>query len=554
MRQLPGFLKRLRIGNVVSSIAVAAALITAAPGAQAADLQVNTDDGPLKGLLVGNIVEFRGIPYARPPVGRLRWMPPEKPTPWNYVRQAKEFGPECLQVTTLGPFAGPANANEDCLYLNVYSPDVDAAKHEKLPVIVWLHGGGNYDGGGDQYDGSKLASQGHTVVVTINYRLGLLGFLANPALDVEGHPFGNYGLLDQQAALRWVKRNIGHFGGDKNNVTVGGQSAGSVDSEAAVLSPLAAGLLDRAIFQSIILEPASLPVAEAKGSAFAVAAGCGSAASAATAKCLRALSAQQIFDLSGTASATSPYVGNLIADGQILPTGTFVAAIAAGKFNHVPIMSGQVEDEENFFLGITEYFETPRKPVSKEDYQTRINAFNAASYPPGTAAKATSLYSLNGFATPQLALDAIGTDSFACAQRHTNILFAAQVPVYMYEFDDRTAPSYFPALPGFQALAYHTSDIQYLFPGWHGGNLGIPHPLNAKQEQLSDKLVSLWTNFARTGNPNGQGNGPWPRYTGDRSPNRASILSEDIPTLSTFTDNQYAAAHKCSFWDKIQTY
>ena len=215
MRQLPGFLKRLRIGNVVSSIAVAAALITATPGAQAADLQVNTDDGPLKGLLVGNIVEFRGIPYARPPVGRLRWMPPEKPTPWNYVRQAKEFGPECLQVTTLGPFAGPANANEDCLSLNVYSPDVDAAKHEKLPVIVWLHGGGNYDGGGDQYDGSKLASQGHTVVVTINYRLGLLGFLANPALDVEGHPFGNYGLLDQQAALRWVKRNIGHFGGDR---------------------------------------------------------------------------------------------------------------------------------------------------------------------------------------------------------------------------------------------------------------------------------------------------------------------------------------------------
>ncbi len=168
------------------------------------------------------------------------------------------------------------------------------------------------------------------------------------------------------------------------------------------------------------------------------------------------------------------------------------------------------------------------------------------------ATKAKALYPLNGYATPQLALDAIGTDSLACAQRHTNQLLSSQVPLYMYEFDDRTAPSYFPKMPGFQPLAYHTSDIQYVFPLWHGGNLGIQHELNNKQEDLSDKLVTAWTNFAWTGNPNGQGNSPWPLYK--NKPNAPGILSESIPALSTFTDAHYNAAHKCDFWDSISTY
>jgi para-nitrobenzyl esterase len=335
-------------------------------------------------------------------------------------------------------------------------------------VIVWIHGGGNLDGASDGYDGSKLAAQGHTVVLTINYRLGLLGFLAHPALDAEGHYFANYGTLDQQAVLRWVQRNIAGFGGDKNNVTVGGQSAGSVNSESNVMSPLSAGLFHRAIFQSIILEPTPLPAAEVKGVAFSVAAGCGPGTNAATAKCMRSLTAQQIFDLSGTASTSAPYLSNIIQDGQILPS-QFVPAIQAGQFNHMPIMSGEVEDEGNFFIGINEYFANPRVPVSVADYNASIAAFGTnPSYPPGTEAKAKSLYPLYAYPTPQLALDALETDPFACAQRHTNQLLSSQVPVYMYEFDDRTAPSYFPKMPGFQSLAFHTVDIQYLFPLWHG--------------------------------------------------------------------------------------
>lgn len=536
-------------------LAAGAILASTILTAQASDpTSVQTKEGPVKGFLTNGIAEFRGIPYAAAPVGDLRWRPPVPHAPWTKVLEATKFGPQCLQVTTLGPFAGPPNDNEDCLYLNVYSPRVDPAPKEKLPVIVWIHGGGNVDGASDAYNGKKLARQGHTVVVTINYRLGLLGFLAHPSLDAEGHPFGNYGILDQQAALRWVKRNIDQFGGDRNNVTLGGQSAGSIDTESNMISPLAAGLFDRAIVQSILLEPAPLPAAEANGKAFAAAAGCGSGPDPTAAKCLRALSAHQIFKLSGTPSTQAPYETILIADGQILPKTTFVAAIQNGKFNHMPVMSGQTQDELTFSLGITEYFKSPRVPASKADYQATIDSFNSKAYPPNTAAKVAHLYPLSVYAAPELALDRILTDPLACAQRHTNLLLASQVPVYMYEFNDRTAPSYFPQMPGFQPLAYHTGDIQYLFPGWHGGNLGIPHDLNDKQAGLSNKLVAAWTNFAAVGNPNGQGNSPWPRYNSQPNSNTPAILSEDIPALTTFTNAQYDAAHQCKFWDSVSTY
>jgi para-nitrobenzyl esterase len=536
----------------LSAIVAAAALATPMQAKAESDTRVNTLQGPVEGFLKAGVAEFLGIPYAKPPVGNLRWTPPEPHTPWTNVRDAKKFGNICLQVTTLGPFAGPANANEDCLYLNVYSPDVHPAKGEELPVIVWIHGGGNVDGGSNDYDGSKLATQGHTVVVTINYRLGLLGFMSHPAIDAEGHHFSNYGILDQQAALRWVQENIAKFGGDKNNVTLGGQSAGCVDTESNVMSPLAKGLFHRAIFESVVLEPTPLATAEAHGVAFAVAAGCGAGTDAATAKCMRSLTAEQIFTLSGTDSTEAPYETQITQDGTVLPN-RFVAAIENGDFNHMPVMSGFVEDESNFGLGITEFFKNPQVPASVTDYNNRIAAFGAnTSYPPGTQAVAASLYPLANYSSPQLALDAIGTDSTACTQRHTNQLLSTQVPVYAYEFDDRTAPSYFPVMPGFMPLAYHTSDIQYLFPLWHGGPQGIEHPLNSLQEDLSDQLVAAWTNFAWTGNPNGQGNSPWPRF--QEKENKPGVLIENIPNLSTITDAQLSAKHKCVFWDSISTY
>jgi para-nitrobenzyl esterase len=297
-------------------------------------------------------------------------MPPVSHAPWKQTLQAIAFAPTCAQVTTLGVFAGPANNNADCLYLNIFTPAVKKGKATggvgKLPVIFWIHGGGNVDGESNDYDGSKLAAQGNTVVVTLSYRLELLGYFAHPAIDHEGHLFGNHGILDQQFALKWVHNKIAQFGGDPNNVTVGGQSAGSNNTEANVVSPLSKGLFNRAIFQSVLAEPSPLATAESQGTAFAVAAGFGSGSTPAIAACLRGLSVAKIMALEGTVSASGPFVVNpdgLISGGQILPTGSFTSAIKAGQFNHMPIISGTTEDEPIFELAIEEFFENPRVPV-----------------------------------------------------------------------------------------------------------------------------------------------------------------------------------------------
>nr|WP_244406208.1 carboxylesterase family protein [Methylocella silvestris] len=548
--------------RAVFTIAAAALALAAPAQAKAGPLRVDTVEGPVKGFVKDGVAEFLGVPYAAPPVGNLRWTPPKKHAPWTRVLQATSFGPQCAQVTTLGLFAGPANNNEDCLYLNVFSPNLNPTGKGKLPVIVWIHGGGNIDGASDGYDGAKLASQGDAVVVTINYRLGVLGFMAHPALDAEGHPFANYGILDQQAALQWVKRNIASFGGDKNNVTLGGQSAGSLDTQVNMVSPAAAGLFHRAIWESGVQEPAPLPFAEQSGTSFAVAAGCGSGSDAATAKCLRSLTVAQIMKVQGTESASFYPTGNgIVADGQIIPSNGIKAQFASGQFNHVPVMSGSTHDEGNFGLAITEYYKKPRVAFTADDFKSFVTATYTGNsgpagspppYPAGTVDKVLARYPLDAYPTPQLAMDAVATQGaafFACPTRQILKSIANQVPVYAYEFNDQTAPFYFPKMPGFQPLAYHTADIQYLFPLWHGGADGIPHELNNKQQALSDKLVKAWTNFAWTGNPNGQGNSPWPRYV--LQPNKSFYLSENIPTLSTISDAQYAAENKCDLWDTV---
>jgi para-nitrobenzyl esterase len=337
-----------------------AALLLAAP-AKAADRPgplVQTTEGPVQGFSAYGMNQFLGIPFATAPVGALRWQPPKPHAAWTQPLSATAFGKTCAQITELGVFAGPVSVSEDCLFLNVFTTS-GATKpgSKKLPVLVWIHGGGLFDGESNDYDAGALVKTGPagpTVVVTINYRLGLLGYLGHPALDAEGHDFANYGLMDQQEALRWVHRNIAAFGGDPGNVTVGGQSAGATSTAAVMISPASAGLLHRAIFESgPLLTVAPLALAESRGAAFAAAADCGQDASAAAAACLRALSVPKILALQGTAASNGPFVTGLIVDGTILPIPAD-AAWSTGKFNNMPIMNVSVKDEGAFASSINE--------------------------------------------------------------------------------------------------------------------------------------------------------------------------------------------------------
>jgi para-nitrobenzyl esterase len=529
--------------------------------------RVETAEGPVIGFERDGVFEFLGIPYAQPPVGELRWMPPQPVKHWEWPRKATRFGNTCAQVTELGVFAGPASIHEDCLYLNVFTTNIgkgrweeaDGKEHAGHPVLVWIHGGGNVDGESNDYDATSLAKGGSqgtpTVVVTLNYRLGLFGFLAHPALDAEKPLHDNYGILDQQAVLRWVKRNIASFGGDPDRVALGGQSAGAQDTGVNQISPLAAGLFNRAIYESSPLSGiAAYSVGLARGQAFAKAAGCGTDASPGTAACLRKLTPAEILQLQGTPNANGPYVTGPMLDGTIMPV-TPVTAWTTGKFNKMPIMGGNVQDEANFGIGITEYFATPQAPITAEQYVKNVTATytgpeysGGPTYPAGTVEKVLAQYPANlNNLTPQEVFDLVGTHPGACRNVIVDELWAKWVPVYEYEFNDQEAPYYFPIMPGFTPLAAHTIDIQFLFKDWHGSLLGVNHPadLSEAEQVLSDELISAWTNFAAKGNPNRHDNMPWPRFT--TAMNAPAILSEK-PGLGTFTLQQWSANHNCTFW------
>jgi para-nitrobenzyl esterase len=525
---------------------------------------VNTTDGPVRGFVREGVRTFLGIPYAAPPVGDLRWMPPEPPES-HALLDATKFGNTCPQVTTLGAFAGPANTTEDCLYLNVFTTSLKGSK----PVIVWIHGGGNVTGETNDYDGAKLATGGPngtpTVVVTLNYRMGLFGFLSQDDLNAEGHPWGNYGILDIQAALRWVQDNIAAFGGDPNNVTLGGQSAGASDTSANLVSPLAEGLFHRAILQSsptvswVATTEGSAATALQRGNDFAAAAGCSDAA------CLRELSSERILQLQGTPNANGPYVTGPFVDGTIIPMQA-VVAWSTGQYHKMPIMGGATREESTFGESIRQYFATGNAPLTEEEYVARVNAtYVPPSYVEGAADEVLVTYPPGS--NPQAAYERSFTDPGKCRTLHVLELLAASNanhPVWGWDFTYQDAPYYFPEMPNpenpsgnFLAKASHTIDIQFLFPNWHGGNLGVnldqftglPRELQGDEITLSDQLVATWTNFAATGDPNGGGAPEWPEFTVD-SP---TFLQQDIPN-ATETEAQYRDFYQCDFWDQLLVY
>jgi para-nitrobenzyl esterase len=505
--------------------------------ARAADApKVQTSDGPIQGLYARGVTEFLGIPYAAPPVGDLRWRPPQPPAKWSESLLTIAFGNTCVQ-NQAGKFAHPS-LTEDCLYLNVYTPKNYAEKSASRPVLVWFYGGGLIAGESNDYDGGKLADKGDSVVVTVNYRVGTLGFFAHPALDGEGHDIGNYGLMDQQFALKWVQANIANFGGDPHNVTIFGQSGGATAVMANLVSPKAAGLFQKIINESGTHAVATpLSDAEKIGERFAAKAGC----SQDVAACLRALSPATIVTLG------PPSASFFILDGKIITQAPY-ESFKSGQFNQVPIMTGLTADEQAFFL--PELQGGPPAPLSAAEF----NAF-VASFGNNWSSAILADYPLSSYASPSLAEIAVAQGSKACTARSFDQLWSQYVPVYAYQFDDETAPSYLPKA-SYPTRAFHTSELPYLFPLFHGGQ-GTPHPLNDAQEHLSDQLVAWWTNFARTGNPNAHDDvkSLWQKYS-TTSDDVLMITQANTHMTSGYGSQTYPENMKndCALWDKVNTY
>jgi para-nitrobenzyl esterase len=511
--------------------------VTAVPAADPpSGSTVKTAYGPVQGTASNGVAQFLGIPFAAPPVGDLRWKPPQAPTPWTATRAATSFGGSCVQNQP-GQFAKPSD-NEDCLYLNVFTPANFVSTPANRPVMVWFYGGGLVAGETNDYDGSKLARQGDAVVVTVNYRVGTLGFFAHPALDGEGHDFGNYGLQDLQFALKWVQANITHFGGNAHNVTIFGQSGGATAVMGTLVSPTAKGLFQRIINESgthVIVAP--LPEAEKAGQAFAAKAGCTGPDAAA---CLRKLTPQDILK---TAVAPASYY---IQDGKTIVEPTY-QSFTSGRFNHATILTGVVADEQAFFL--PEVSGGPSTPLTAP----QVEAF-AGTYDPARAKDILAAYPLSAYDSPSLQEIAMAQGNKACTARNFDQVWSHYVPVYAYQFDEETTPSYLPQA-SYPTRAFHTSELLYIFPGFKGGQ-GTAHPLTPTQEKLADQLVAYWTNFARTGNPNGKDTPTkWTPYS--PKSDDVMILKSPKPYMTTGYGKQtYANNMKndCAMWDGINAY
>jgi para-nitrobenzyl esterase len=514
-------------------LTISVLLLTVAPslrGATTGHSVVITEQGPVVGTVTPDLRKFLGIPYAAPPVGDLRWRPPQAHTRWLTPIDATEFGSHCAQIDSV---FGVAGISEDCLYLNIFTPNHDyahATDGRLRPVMVWIHGGGFVVGESDDYDPTKLVEQGDVVVVTINYRLGALGFLAHPALSADSvdHRSGNYGIMDQQFALAWVQRNIAVFGGDPHNVTIFGESAGGVSVLANLASPAASGLFHRAIVQSgaYSLALPGLSDAEARGAAFAVRVGCGDQ----TLACLRSTSVETILANQGWILDVED---SPIADGRVLPV-SLDTAFATGQFHSVPLMQGTNHDEMRFFVAIDEL--NAGHSLTRAEYRGNV----VSAFGPRAGAQVLAQYPLSKFASPSLAWAALQTDSiFACPARAVDQLISVQAPTFAYEFNDTSSQELYLPPVSFPYGAAHASELQYLF------ELPQSVPLSAEQQELSDRMIHYWTQFARFGDPSLPSAPLWPLYR------PAGEDFQSFVSPSPRVEVEFATDHKCDFWAKL---
>ncbi|RZA30585.1 MAG: hypothetical protein EOP02_01010 [Proteobacteria bacterium] len=515
--------------TVVSSwiLAVPLALIGCGGGSDSPTpsdpLSSKTEQGDVQGVKSGNVIVFKGIPYAAPPVGDLRWKAP---------------APAAVRTAAYTAVTSPAacTASENCLYLNIYKP-ANATPSDKLPVVMWIHGGGLGSGTANNHDGSTLAEENGLIVVTINYRLGALGFFAHPALTAEsGGTSGNYGMLDQQAAMRWIRANIAGFGGDSQNLTIFGQSAGGVSVYTHLASPTAAGLFDKALSFSggyQRLQP-TLATAEGLGQSNATTWGC-TGTTTAILSCLRALPVAT----ARTAAGASRGIPSAVIDGKLLREST-TEAFAAGRFNRVPTIVGSTKDETS--LAAKSF---ANAPLTTANWATIASASTRAA----TADEIASNYDISKYPVPTRAYtEAYGDYRFFCGAMDEAKRVSQWVPQsWAYEFAEQNPAK---AIPDSPLASYagpelsffgpwgdhHSSDNAYWFGQFQAADR------TTSSLSLSSSMRRYLANFARSGNPNGEGLPMW-KTVAENAGKVMSLASPLVPDVDAVTK------HRCQFWN-----
>ncbi len=507
---------------------------------EANPLLASTSEGDIQGIALNGMRVFRGIPYAAAPVGELRLAPTQAAAQRDAVLElSEEFGAMCPQTSLM---TGQPQGDEDCLFLNVYTPD----QAEDLPVMVWIHGGAFVFGdGGGEYDPTRLVQQ-DVIVVTLNYRLGNLGFMAHPSLESDG---GNFGLMDQQQALRWVKQNIQAFGGDPDNVTIFGESAGGHSVMSHVVSPRAQSeeLFHKAIVQSGSYAPFQVPKVAAQfgGVQIANALGCDDLATAAD--CLRALPVPALLAAQGSQSMPS-----VDPDSDLLPL-SIMAALQTGQFNtDLDMMIGSNQNEGTLFIALDELGGASLETLGEAEYRSRVTSFFApyqASVPYDDDQIASDYLGFYASESAPLstALSAIWTDfMFACnSSLHAGTFAAQGMNTFKYWFRDENAPWTLvsPALVSFDMGATHAGEIPYVL---------YPQELMRERytgtdeeiDNLAGLMVDYWTSFAKFGDPNtSDGVAPaWPQAADNQ------YLVLDPPQPASTSALTFLGYHRCGYW------
>ncbi|GAB3762953.1 carboxylesterase/lipase family protein [Microlunatus parietis] len=525
-------LVRTMIIRTVAAAVCAVALIVSGTPAQAQPrpgrATARLDSGWVRGAAGAGVTVFSGIPYAAPPTGDRRFAPPAAPEPWIGNRDATAPSPSCPQPGGFDAGGVRVAGQEDCLYLDAVVPR--RSGHRRLPVIVWLHGGGMITGAAGQYDATRLASRGDAIVITANYRLGALGFLATPALDAGGVDSGNYGLLDQHAVLRWVRTNAAALGGDPGRVTLAGQSAGARSACAHLAAPAARGLFARAILQSGPCAVPFLSRAEADRNGETALAEVGCAGAADPAGCLRALPVADLAALLpdfGVPAARRPERWGPVAGTTYLPEQP-IAALRRGSAAGVDLLLGTTRDESRSFV-LTGY-----PNLTAEGYAAELRAVFGDD-----ADAVRETYPAAESPSPVIALATVQTDrTYACPGMITARTASRYSRVYAYEFAEDSG-----LMAGGQPMgATHGWDLPFLWT-LRMPQAGYPDPTTA-QARLSDTMIDYWTAFAHRGRPASPGAPQWPAF-GPRS--TVLGLSTEAIRPVAFADD-----HRCAFWAAIE--